>query len=206
MKLLTPSTASQIKDAPTKAYLYRVAKSDVKPDYFHFDGDKWMIDISHPEWTELLRKRARGAVSGKQNIPNKKPVEKSKGKPHEPKIQKVDDDLDIADLKKIELQEKIKEKNIKNEILYLKMQKDSGNIIDFDLAKYLFFSYMEKANVDFFRAARKNEAIIDNFVKEGKTREIIQTVERECTSILKEMQKSQHESLEKWHDEQGRKK
>lgn len=204
MNLLNPSSASQIKDAPTKAYLYRVVKKEDRPEYFYHDGTTWMIDIDHPEWLALLRKRAKGKV----NIPNDyakesdPPVAKNTPPVKPPKDTNADT-LDLADLKKLKLQADLEEKNIKNEILYLEMQKKSGNIIDFELAKYLFFSYMEKANVDFLRMAKKNEALIDNFVKENNTRGVVNLVEQEVTMILREVTKSQKEALDKWVEEES---
>lgn len=202
MNLLNPSSAAQIKDAPTKAYLYRVVKKDDRPEYFYHDGDTWMIDIDHPEWVALLRKRAQGSVSGNVNIPNKTTTKEVPIKKKQIEVkQDTTDDLDLADLKKLKLQADLEEKNIKNEILYLEMQKKSGNIIDFELSKYLFFSYMEKANVDFLRMAKKNEALIDNFVKENNTRGVVNLIEQEVTMILREVTKSQKESLTKWIEE-----
>jgi hypothetical protein len=222
MKTLNLTLASELKDAPTKAYLYRLVKIDNRPDYFYHDGDKWMIDIEHPTWLELLHNRAINGIPGhhKATVKNK-PEEKQEriAEKHETLSEKqsksidkkiasmsqIDTGLDIADLKQMKLEAEVQEKKIKNEILYLTMQKQSGNIIDFSLAQYLFFSYMEKANIDFYRAARKNEAIIANFVKEGKVREIIQVVENECTAILKEIEKKQKEALDRWNEEEGRK-
>lgn len=207
VNLLNPSSAAQIKDAPTKAYLYRVVKKEDRPEYFYHDGTTWMIDIDHPEWLALLRKRAKGKV----NIPNDSAKEnklpatnvKTTMPPVKPPKNTNTDSLDLADLKKLKLQADLEEKNIKNGILYLEMQKKSGNIIDFELAKYLFFSYMEKANVDFLRMAKKNEALIDNFVKENNTRGVVNLVEQEVTMILREVTKSQKEALDKWVEEES---
>jgi len=209
MSPLSIYQAAQIEGAPTRAYLSRLAKKENRPAFFLKDGDSWVIDVDCSTWKELIKRRAKKAPT--TGTSKTKQSKSSKTESKEKKTFKGESEIgnnplegkSIFQLKLKKLEEDVKEKEIKNEISYLEMQKKSGNIIDFNLANYLFFSYMEKANVDFLRAAKKNEARIDNFVKEGKTRAIVKLFENEATAILKEIIKSQKLSLEKWKDEEG---
>ena len=208
MSPLSIYQAAQIEGAPTRAYLSRLAKKENRPAFFLKDGDSWVIDIDCSTWKELIKRRAKkaptaGTSKTKQSKSSKTESKKNTSKRESEIGSTPIDGKSIFQLKLKKLEADVKEKEIKNEISYLEMQKKSGNIIDFNLANYLFFSYMEKANVDFLRAAKKNEARIDNFVKEGKTREIVKLFENEATAILKEIIKSQKLSLEKWKDEEG---
>lgn len=210
MTLLTIYTAAKEKGAPSKPYLIKLSQSDNRPDYFVQEDGVWRIDVDSVSWKEYVNDRRngggrKGTAKKKELSSDKLPVAKN-APPVKPPKDTNADTLDLADLKKLKLQADLEEKNIKNEILYLEMQKKSGNIIDFELAKYLFFSYMEKANVDFLRMAKKNEALIDNFVKDGNTRGVLDLIEQEATCILMEIKKSQKDSLEKWEREEAIKK
>ena len=196
MLFLSIYQASQVPFSPSRVYLSRIAKKEDRPEYFVKDGDSWVVDIEHPSWIHFLENRKEkleGSKSTSAKIPNNETAPK------------VETGRSTAELKLQKLEEEVKEKEIRNEILFLEMQKKSGSIIDFNLANYLFFSYMEKACIDFLRLGTKNEARIQNLVREGKTKEIIKLWQNETTAIIREIKKSQKESLDKWEEEGGKK-
>ena len=55
MTPLTCGEAARIDFAPHKSYLSRLAKRSDRPGYFVHTGDRWEIDIDHPEFIALLR-------------------------------------------------------------------------------------------------------------------------------------------------------
>jgi hypothetical protein len=75
----------------------------------------------------------------------------------------------------------------------LKVEKDVGNIIDYELAEFLFFGYMDKVNVEIGRLPRKLEGEIG---KKGS-----KLLEKELNTILRMIKKQQKADVNKWRRE-----
>ncbi len=104
-------------------------------------------------------------------------------------------------LRKLELEIQEKEVKVANQIFIQKKQR--SEVVEWNIADFLFFGYLEKINLDLLRMPKKIEPIVENLVKEGKTREIIRRFEREITTIIREVKKNQVETVQKWREESG---
>lgn len=61
MILKTQGAASHLENAPSKPYLCRISKTAKRPGYFIPRDGKLMVDIEHPEWVEMVNRRADAA-------------------------------------------------------------------------------------------------------------------------------------------------
>jgi len=157
------------------------------------------VNIDTSEWRKFLKRRAERLSKGNTS-PTKKPSAKNTTGEKDKRT------VDTVKLRIQELQERVREKEIKNEILYLQMQKNSGNVIEYALAEFLFLGHLEKLHIDLLRIGKKIEPIIDNLVKERRTREIIKRYQNEIETSIREVKKASAEDVKKWDKEnKGRK-
>ncbi len=216
MNLLTMGAAAKIKYAPSKQYLWQLSKKSDRPDYFFHNGIKWNIDIDNHEWINLLAARqARAENNSNAEAAPKKQRPKKEKKPQMQKQSKYsptkisDDGEDIEDVVRLQrekLKEEVREKKTKNEILFLNLQRDSKNTVDIAFGEYLWFTHIDRLHLDLMRLGKKIEPIIDNLVKEGKTREIMKRWQNEIETAIQEAKKSQKDDIKEWQEDMGIKK
>lgn len=196
MMLVTQSEAAKYPNAPPKSYLYIECNKANPPAYFVLDDGYWKIDISHPEWCELLEFR--------------KNKEKKKTSKKAPEISLLDikDPETKAKMEQLHIESamaKLRDPILKAENLSykieqekLKLEKEAGNLIDFELAEYLFFGYIERANTEILRLTHKIKPIIINLCNENKPEAIIKRFNRELEAILIEIKDSQKIDVKQW--------
>ena len=188
------------------------------------------VDIEHPAWEAMLEARGggglRAAVSsgaaGKTATVSKKEKvqKKTSGKTSGKKAAadtggSVDTvprdlmsgdkfDLLIARSKIALLEEQIlKNDGVRylNEQKKIKLKREAGELIDFKLAEFLYLGYMEKTNIELLGLCKKIEPMIDNLVKKGDTKGVIDLFNRNFENILTEVKKAQADDLEAWQEE-----
>lgn len=93
----------------------------------------------------------------------------------------------------------------KNEQQKMRLKIAAGELIEFKLAEFLFFGYMEKLNIELLGLCKKIEPMVDNLVKEGKTKDILKLFNRHFGNILGEVKKAQGDDVKEWQEEAGKK-
>lgn len=202
--------------APTRQYLCKISHSQNPPKYMDTDAEGWKVDIDSRAWLSFLEKR-----SGIK--PNQKPRKKHEVLPaktkNKKKLQEEKPQLrDAANLQIQKLQEEIRKKQLENETLFLKLRKESGNVIDFGLAEYMFSGYLEKINLEKLRFPGKIEpaieGVITDLMRSIKTgaehksskevaRQITKLIIREEETIIRETKKAQADDIKSWREEEN---
>ena len=95
----------------------------------------------------------------------------------------------ILKVKKLEFETERKENDLR---------KQAGELIEFSLAEYLFFGYMEKANNEILRLVKKLKPIIINLVNEQEPEELLKRLQRELETILVDLKDQQKRDLMNW--------
>ena len=204
-------------------------KQASRPRYFVDDRGKVKVDIDHPDWKHMLEERQgkeRGAAASESG---KKPgmsgegqrQETSKRKPGRkasttegaennqsdiPEQLLSGDKLDllIARSKIALLEEQIlKNDGVRylNEQKKIKLKKEAGELIEFKLAEFLFLGHIEKLTVEILGLCKKIEPMLDNLVKKGDTKGVIELFNRHFENILTEVKKAQSDDLRDWEAE-----
>lgn len=83
----------------------------------------------------------------------------------------------------------------------MKMKIAAGELIEFRLAEFLFFGYLEKLNIELLSLTKKIEPIIHNLVQEKDTKGVLKRFDREFENILTEVRKAQAEDVKTWNEE-----
>ena len=109
--------------------------------------------------------------------------------------------LKVEGLKCEKLEEELREKRIKNQTLEIKLRRANFQVIDWDLANFLFFGYAEKLSADLVKLPAKLKMVVDNLVSENDADGIIKRFERELTSVIREIKKAQALDVRKWREE-----
>ena len=225
MQLVSQFQATKMQNSPSKQYLSKLSKKEPRPDFFVEQLGKLLIDIDHPEWLAMLNKRSekngekpqQKSVKkiSKKDIKNiQKPIKKveepqqKKEKPVEKKIKKSKDMIDLENLERKYRIAILKEPILKTEKLHyiveqekLKIEKEAGNLIEYEFAEFLFFGYLEKANTEFCRLMKKIQPIIINLCNENKPKAIIKRFNREIESIIIDIKARQAEDAKNWKKE-----
>ncbi len=221
MFLITQGKASTLPYSPSRPYLCNLAKTIPRPRFFVDDAGRVKINVEHPEWIAILKKRGAKNPEKILRVPGKKTLsgeikkaqeqigKNKSGKNGKGKIPKLGaEEKELAELIKQSNRANLEEQILKNDIARykieqekIKLKKEAGDVIEFDLASFLFFGYMEKVNIDLLGLCKKIEPIIDNLVKEKDTRGILKRLNREFEIILKEVIKAQAEDVEQWEKE-----
>lgn len=215
--IITRAEAEKLDHAPTRAYLTKVSKYIPRPGYLVDTEKGIMVDTEKYEWKELIRKRADKKVrksqqGGKRKInqPEIKSPEEKPQRVKEPKPKRIikTNGSELDDLEEESMRAKLMEPILKNrslehkiEMNTLELKKAAGELIEFQLADFLFFGYMERINLELLGITRKIAPIIDNLVKEKKTEDILKRFNREIEIILKEIKAEQEKDIKQWQDE-----
>jgi hypothetical protein len=96
--------------------------------------------------------------------------------------------------------EDVKRKQLINEEARLELKKQSGNLISYSLAEFLFLGYLDKFNNEILRMPKKIKPIIENLFNEKKPEEIVKRITSELAVILREVRDQQQNDLKKWKD------
>ena len=203
---LTIRHAMAQPDAPKKRAFYDRAKKKPRPKFFKRSGGQLFVNVAHEDYLTW-----HAAVNIKRkDLANRRA-------PHTPLVmdeispqsgdESPDDDgtpmgrFDRLKCKKLE--EDIREKQIKNQTLEIKLRRENHEIIEWNLAEYLFFGYLERLNTDLLKLGEKLTVVIENFVQDGDAGGILKRLKREHTSIIKEIKKAQALDLKNWQKETG---
>ena len=226
MILVTLSKASGMPYAPSRQALHKQIKTaeekqNPRPKYFVDDKGKVKIDTQHPEWIQLLNERAKKAGDLLPQAEPEKPETESQiksKKPSQRKNQKQDsENLDamsglisqdsmnrlIGRAQIAQLEEQIlKNDGVRylNEQKKIKLKKEAGELIEFKLAEFLFLGHIEKLTVEILGLCKKIEPMLDNLVKKGDTKGVIELFNRHFENILTEVKKAQSDDLRDWED------
>ena len=156
-----------------------------------------MVETEHPEWKALIDKRNKKGVFSTEAV-------KKSAKPAK-KTRKSKPDKGLIKQQKANLEEARIERQLKNEMMgykrdseRLEMQKKAGNVIDFDLAAFLFFGYMERMNVELLNLKNKIAPMIENLVKEGDFDGVLNRYHKEHQKIVKAIMKAQAKDSKDW--------
>ncbi len=196
--LLTQSKAAETFSI-SRAALCKKAKYNPAPGYFIQSGKHLMVETDHPEWIALMEKRNKKGVFS-SGTP-KKPA-KPAGKAVKKKIDKktaramADNAAEVKEQNRI----KMESMSLDVEMKKIEKQKKVGTIIDFDLANFLFFGYMERLNVELLNLSNKIAPMIENLVKEGDFAGVLSRFHKEHQKILKAVKKSQAKDLKDWEN------
>ena len=208
MFLLKIGKASSQPYAPSRQYLSKLSKHENRPDYFILDDDKYKINVQHPEWLAMIKKRAEDnpEMLLNKNIPKsiqhpktttqEIPKTEEEGEQH---IQELIEKSQIANLE----EQILKNENIrfKNEQEKIKLKKSAGDIAEIPFIEFMYFGYMEKINIELLALNKKIRPIIENLVKDGDYTGVSKRYQRELESILRNVKASQKSDLEKWENE-----
>ncbi len=97
--------------------------------------------------------------------------------------------LDI--LKAEQLEYKIKQEQIK-------LERETGNLIEYEMAEYLFFGFMKKTNNQILTLIKKIEPDIKNLCQENQPDELLRELQRNIESIIKDIQNQQKKDVKDW--------
>jgi hypothetical protein len=97
--------------------------------------------------------------------------------------------LDI--LKAEQLEYKIKQEQIK-------LERETGNLIEYEMAEYLFFGFMKKTNSQILTLIKKIEPDIKNLCQENQPDELLRELQRNLESIIKDIQNQQKKDVKDW--------
>ena len=293
MILVTQSKASTYPYAPTRQALSKKSKEKPRPGYFRQDRGHLRIDIEHPEWVAMLKRREKedperilkvpkkirdmaksgdgvkgakgkqkkavvkkrsvkgeekketgngnkgkqtsGKSVGKNVIQNKSKDKRYKNEKNNQetnqKVRKVKpkkktnnynngldeegdyvsdhgEDPELKSLAKAAYRADLEEQVLKNELHRfkieqekVKLKKETGQLIELNLANFIFLGYMEKMNIELLGLCKKIEPIIINMVKEGDGKAVLKRFNREFQNIIVGVKKSQSDDLEEWREE-----
>lgn len=144
---------------------------------------KWGLP---PENPEIIPEKT-GLAKVKQKVKEKPPV---------------DDFADLIDKSRIaELEQEIfkaKSMKYKADQDFIKLKKESGDLIEYAMADYLFAGFMELTNFQILTFLRKIEPDIKNFCKENEPMELIKQMSLGLEGILQDVKKQQKEEVKKW--------
>ncbi|NCC66405.1 MAG: hypothetical protein EOM15_17350 [Spirochaetia bacterium] len=225
MNLLTMSAASNIPGSPSKPYFSRVSKDDnVRPAYMVYDSvdKKWKIDIDHRAWKESIERRLfedkTGSMKGKCAVQKshemrkvEKPVaKKTKANTMPPSWERnLPDETESVD--KLELESisarlklpilKAEQLEYKNEQERLKLEREAMNLIEYQLAEYAFFSFMEKTTSEILRTVKKIKPQIINLCMENEPEKILSLLQSEIELMITRMKDQQKKAIEEWKEE-----
>ena len=118
------------------------------------------------------------------------------------------EDPELKSLAKAAYRADLEEQVLKNELHRfkieqekVKLKKETGQLIELNLANFIFLGYMEKMNIELLGLCKKIFPIIDNMVKENDTKRIMKRFNREFQNIIVGVKKSQSDDLEEWREE-----
>jgi len=151
---------------------------------------KWFVDTDAPSWKRYLSERELQA--GKVETRGRKP-----------KVDKYAGDLEelVFESKKASLNEQIHKSKLaeyKVEKERLAIEKEVGELIDYQLADFLFFGFMDKMANELLRLPKKLEPQIVNLAKEKEYNGIIKLLTREHENVLKDIKTQQLADLKEW--------
>lgn len=204
-KWLTIRQALARPGAPKRRAFYDKAKKKPRPKFFRSRGGQLFVNVASEEYAAW-----HGEVKAKRQTRAKSRATREQFVMDEIGQRGDESGYDPADpagefdrLKCLKLGEEIREKRIKNQILEIKLRKENYGIIEWDLATYLFFGYLERLNNSLLKLDEKVATVINNLVQEGDADAIIKRYKREHTSLIKEIKKAQAADLKNWKAETG---
>lgn len=139
-------------------------------------------------------KTRAGSYPGEKDITKRKPSNSSSFR-----------DKELEELGKKASRAALEEQIYKTELVKFKtekekmaIEKEAGILIEFDLANFLFFSYMEKMNLQMLGLMKRNQARLENLIKERDPKGVEKLVNREIKNILIDIKKQQQKDLDEW--------
>ncbi len=88
---------------------------------------------------------------------------------------------------------------IENErILFLK---NAGKVAEIKFMEFLYFGYMEKANLDLMKMVKKLKVRFEPLVSQKALKEIIEILSNEISYVLTSIKKKQAEEVKNWKDD-----
>lgn len=166
---------------PSKQTLHNIKNERAVP-WIVTRGGVLCVDVNHPEWAEWL-------VGYQEKTGYQGPDAASE-------IQDL-----AAQAKRAKLYEpilKAEKLRYENERRKLDLEREAGGLIEYQLAEWLFFGYIERINVELLSITKKLAPIIDNLVAEKKPNAILKAFDKEFGVILTEVRQAQKKDLEKW--------
>jgi hypothetical protein len=223
MKLLTQNQASKLPYAPSVQAINKKLKAVHVPGFFVKHNGHAMVDIEHEDWEAMIEKRKDRMLRGAQpgvTLKNRKKINTEfknnmaaevtpdvpdhlpQSKPSAPLKPEYDDILEQAQIAKMmEPILKSQELEQKVEMRKLQLKKQASELIEYQLAEFLFFGYLERINMELLGITKKLAPTIDNLVKEKKPDAILKLLDREFEKMLIEAKTAQKEDVRKWKEE-----
>jgi len=152
-------------------------------------------------------------VAKKKNEPKKSPAPKKEPetppapviihkakKPAKGSIEELAEEAARARLEQEILKAKLLE--YKTEQEQLKLMKESGGLIEYALADFLFIGFMELTNSQILSLLKKIEPVIVNMCIENNPKGILKRLTRDLESIIRDTKDNQAEAVKKWRTEE----
>lgn len=89
----------------------------------------------------------------------------------------------------------------KNEQEKLKLMKESGGLIEYALADYLFVGFMELTNSQILQLMKKIEPVVVNMCKENDPKAILKRLTRDLEAIIRDVKDNQAAAVKTWKKE-----
>lgn len=137
----------------------------------------------------------------KKNNDQKKETEKKeteKKKPFDPEYEKLKNRSANSVLMKHLQVEELNQLKIENE--KLTFLKNAGKVADVKFMDFLYFGYMEKANLDLMKMVKKIRVLYEPLVPVKVLKECIDILSDEISYVLKSIKKKQAEEVKNWKD------
>ena len=233
LKLLDLKHILAMPGSPARRTLYKWANHKPRYNFVHQKGEKFYFDVEDPEWLGKLaylaqfrkNQKAKGTTQDRSKKRGRK-----KGKPHpkpadfqqeplpvegdpiktieqrlerqlnDPSSQTSDMEAAVKCLKMIE---ELKNKQISNRLDEIKLKKQQYDIIDWSLAHFLFFGFMERTNTELVGFKKKMYPVFKNYFDERDFDGLMDRLARELTVIMTEVKKAQEMDLKKWQADNG---
>ena len=205
MKLTSAKQIGKREGYPGYTTIRKCSQRKARPDFFHWDKKILCVDEDSPTWlTYLAQWRDKKLPNGGR--PEKSPYDPrcntlKKSVLHQPEPPQDSNEPPALSLKDVKLKANIRKINLASDISEMKLKRQQKILIERDLSEFLYFGYMDRMNVDLLKIAKKITPRIRNLVREQQPDEIIKTINREITVVIREVKKQQKAELEKWLEE-----
>ena len=80
----------------------------------------------------------------------------------------------------------------------IELKKSAGELIEYSLADFLFFGYLEKVNTELIQITKRNAARLGNMIKDKDEAGVYKLINSEIKAVIKEVKRSQAEAIESW--------
>jgi hypothetical protein len=158
-------------------------------------AEKWGITAEKPKKNKKTTKKVEVVVNNDQF---EEELKETFLKPSNNSLE-IDDLLEKANKAKLN-QEILKAEQLEYKIEQekLKLKKDSGELIEYAMADYLFTGFMEKTNFQILTLIKKIEPKIINLCQENEPHELLRLLNRELEAIIVDIKRQQKHDVKNW--------